>query len=101
MAVIDDTTVPVPKLEVRVRNVRGVIRIAVPESAFDLSETAGFIWRRIDGRRTAAEIGRLLAAEYEVTAEEAVADTKEILASLAEEGAIALSPAGPQADGVG
>ncbi|MET9092799.1 PqqD family protein [Streptomyces cyaneofuscatus] len=76
------------RLDVRVRNVRGVIRIAVPDGAFDLSETAAFIWRRLDGTSTAADLGAQLAAEYDVSVDEAVSDTIDILEEWAAQGAI-------------
>ncbi|MFD4178042.1 PqqD family protein [Streptomyces anulatus] len=88
---VQATSVAERRLDVRVRNVRGVIRIAVATEAFDLSETAAFIWRRIDPTLTAADLGAQLAAEYDVPLDEAVADTVEILQEWAVHGAIEIT----------
>ncbi|MFJ6384880.1 PqqD family protein [Kitasatospora sp. NPDC092039] len=80
--------VPSYRPDVRVRNLRGKFLVAVGKDAFELSETAGFIWKQIDGRNSIADIGRLLAAEYGIDAETATADTKEILEYLATTGSV-------------
>jgi hypothetical protein len=49
----------------------------------ELNETGSFIWRQIDGRCSAAEIAGMLAAEYEVPPEDALADTEALLQQLA------------------
>ncbi len=49
----------------------------------ELNETGSFLWRQIDGRRSTAELAELLAAEYEVAAGEALADTEALLQELA------------------
>lgn len=48
----------------------------------ELNETGSFLWKNIDGRRTAAELAALLAAEYEVTPGAALADTEALLQQL-------------------
>ena len=48
----------------------------------ELNDTGSFLWKNIDGRRTAAELAALLAAEYEVTPSAALADTEELLQRL-------------------
>ena len=48
----------------------------------ELNETGSFIWRQIDGRCSAADIAGMLAAEYEVPSEDALADTKALLQQL-------------------
>ncbi|MGW2872788.1 PqqD family protein [Kitasatospora xanthocidica] len=81
--------VPSYRPDVRVRNVRGRFLVAVlAKDPFELSESASFIWKQIDGRNSIADIGRLLAAEYEIDAETATADTKEILEYLATTGSV-------------
>lgn len=84
-------SVPTRRLDARVRNVRGQMMIAGPTQAFELSETAAFIWRQIDGSNTVAQIGRLLAAEYEVDEQTAVEDTAEVIVELAASSVITLA----------
>jgi hypothetical protein len=48
----------------------------------ELNPTGSFLWKNIDGRRTAHELAALLAAEYEVTPGEALADTEALLEQL-------------------
>ncbi|MGW4272667.1 PqqD family protein [Streptomyces sp. SID10815] len=80
--------VPSCRPDVRVRNVRGNFLVAVANNAFELSESASFIWKQIDGRRSVGDIGRLLAGEYEIDEETAIVDTKEILEFLAANGSV-------------
>jgi hypothetical protein len=49
----------------------------------ELNETGSFLWKNIDGRRTAAELAALLAAKYEVAPSVALADTEVLLQQLA------------------
>jgi Coenzyme PQQ synthesis protein D (PqqD) len=49
----------------------------------ELNETGSFLWKNIDGRKSAAELAALLAAEYEVTPGTALADTEALLQQLA------------------
>jgi len=49
----------------------------------ELNDTGSFVWKKIDGRRTAADLAALLAENYEVTREVALADTTALLAELA------------------
>ncbi|MFF2116879.1 PqqD family protein [Kitasatospora sp. NPDC058184] len=86
--VLSPDQVPSYRPDVRVRNLRGRFLVAVAKDAFELSETASFIWKQIDGRNSIADIGRLLAAEYDIDAETATADTKEILEYLATTGSV-------------
>lgn len=48
----------------------------------DLNGTATFIWKLATGQHTVEEIAELLAAEYEVGGETALADTEELIAHL-------------------
>jgi hypothetical protein len=48
----------------------------------ELNDTGSFIWRNIDGRRSAQEIASLLAATYEVTVDVALSDTEALLQEL-------------------
>ncbi|MEO8500134.1 MAG: PqqD family protein [Vicinamibacteria bacterium] len=58
------------------------------DSIFNLNETGTFIWERIDGVRTVAEIAALLAAHFQVPADRAAADCGEFFAQLLEVRAI-------------
>lgn len=57
--------------------------VALGSEAFVLNESTEFIWRRLDGRRTVGDIADLLAAEYDIDVETALADTTDVLADLA------------------
>jgi len=49
----------------------------------ELNDTGSFLWKNIDGRKTAAELAAMLAAEYEVTPGTALEDTEALLQQLA------------------
>ena len=55
---------------------------------FVLNELAAFIWELLPNVNTEAEIVSAILEEYEVSAEEAAADTTEFLAKLREMGII-------------
>ena len=48
----------------------------------ELNATGSFIWKNIDGRRSAQEIASLLAESYEVTTDVALSDTEALLVEL-------------------
>lgn len=48
----------------------------------ELNDTGSFLWRNIDGQRNATELAKLLVANYEVTAEVALADTQSLLQEM-------------------
>ncbi|MGW6685491.1 PqqD family protein [Streptomyces sp. NPDC054961] len=81
-------SVPTVRPDIRVRKIRGTLVVAVPEQAFELAETAAFLWKRIDGVRSVGRIGELLAEEYEIDVETAVEDTLAVLAELVAYGAV-------------
>ena len=58
------------------------------DSIFNLNETATFIWERIDGRTTGTEIAARVAADFQVSPDQATADCGEFLAQLLEVRAI-------------
>jgi hypothetical protein len=64
----------------------------------ELNDTGSFIWKNIDGRRSAQEIATLMAANYEVTVEVALTDTEALLVELSSRKLIVVAPA---ADGEG
>jgi Coenzyme PQQ synthesis protein D (PqqD) len=77
------------------REIDGSVVIISPADSMvhELNSTAGFIWKHTDGERTAGEIARLLAVEFDVPAESALADTLELLAVLEKKQLVMFSPA--------
>lgn len=66
----------------RVRNRRGAFLVGTLDLALELSDTARFVWRQVDGARTVGDIGRLVAAEYGIAVDDATRDTVEFLAEM-------------------
>jgi Coenzyme PQQ synthesis protein D (PqqD) len=48
----------------------------------ELNDTGSFLWRNIDGRRTAEDLAALLVEQYDVAQETALADALELLEEL-------------------
>jgi Coenzyme PQQ synthesis protein D (PqqD) len=63
------------------------------DSIFNLNETGTFIWEQMDGRRTGSAIASMVAAGFEVSAEQAEEDCSSFLAQLLEVRAIELTEA--------
>jgi hypothetical protein len=80
--VITDESVPRRRLDIRTRMFRGKLLVANADHAFELEDVAAFIVKHVDGVRTVREIGQRLAAAYELTEQEAVPDTAELLSQL-------------------
>jgi len=85
----------------------GGARVLVPlaergadlDSVFNLNRVAAFVWERLDGTRTTAEVVDALVERFEVERERAEADTLELLETLRAIGAIVLvSPGAPPAE---
>src|SRR5947199_7713487 len=49
----------------------------------ELNDTGSFLWRNIDGYRSAADLAALLAENYEVTLDIALTDTQSLLEEMA------------------
>lgn len=88
---IGPDTVPSRSLRARVRKFRGKVFVASGDHAFELEDAAAFLFGQIDGSTSIAEIGLRLAAEYDVSSEEALADTAELFCQLAEHGVVDLA----------
>lgn len=58
------------------------------DSIFNLNETGTFIWEKIDGRRTVAEIIALVASDFQVSKGQATKDCGEFFAQLLEARAV-------------
>lgn len=67
------------------REIEGEIVIISPNNSVlhELNETASFVWKRLDGRRSGAEIATSLAAEYDVKPEDALGDIETLVEELA------------------
>lgn len=48
----------------------------------ELNDTGSFLWKNIDGHKSAAELAELLVANYEVTSDIALADTQSLLQEM-------------------
>jgi hypothetical protein len=48
----------------------------------ELNDTGSFLWKNIDGRRSATELAELLAESYEVAREIALIDTQALLEEM-------------------
>jgi len=68
----------------RVRKFRGRLLLANTSTAFELDEIGQFIIARIDGKKPISALGEALAAEFDVSADEATADAAELLSVLVE-----------------
>lgn len=80
-AVSADSVVALP-LNMKIRNYRGRTLVSGYEHAFELSESAAFVCRQVDGTRTVGDIGRLVAEEFDVDTETATEDAVELLNQL-------------------
>ena len=74
--------VPERRLDARVRKLPGKILVGGPRQVLELEDTATFVWNHIDGERTVADIGRALAAEYDIDEDTATRDVAEFVGDL-------------------
>ncbi|MFD7510566.1 PqqD family protein [Streptomyces sp. NPDC059853] len=84
-------TVPQPVTEARFRNFRGKTFVARGEHALELSETAALILKGVDGQRSVADLGQLVATEYDIDIAEAISDTSELLQHLVVAGVVVVN----------
>jgi len=49
----------------------------------ELNDTGSFLWKNIDGRKSAAELAELLVENYEVAPDIALSDTQALLEEMA------------------
>lgn len=66
------------------------------DSIFNLNATGTYIWEKIDGVRTVAEIAALVSAEFQVAGDRATADCSEFFAQLLEARAVEFIEAGKE-----
>jgi hypothetical protein len=48
----------------------------------ELNDTGSFLWKNIDGKKSAADLAQLLSENYEVTPDIALSDTEALLEEL-------------------
>lgn len=65
--------------------------VADLDSVYTLNEVGSFIWRLIDGRRSAQAIAEAVTDEYDVALEQAALDVDELLTALEAKGLARLS----------
>lgn len=68
---------------VPIRNNAGDLRCV-----YSLNEVAAFLWERIDGRRSDADLLGILCSEYQVSTDEAGNDLQEFLRQMESIGAL-------------
>ncbi|MFG2349680.1 PqqD family protein [Streptomyces phaeochromogenes] len=66
------------------RNHRGTLLVSGPLENYELTESAEFIFRSIDGKNTIEHIGALVSERYEVPPSVAVGDVVEFITDLLE-----------------
>lgn len=86
--------VPVPRMEIRVRQSRGVTYLGFRDEVVALEDVSAFIWRHVDGSRTVADIGTAVAAAYDIDSATVTPDVLELMESLVERGFVQLAPPG-------
>jgi hypothetical protein len=59
----------------------------------ELNDTGRFLWKNIDGRKSAAELAQLLVENYEVTPEIALYDTQALLEEMSSRKLVVTVPA--------
>jgi hypothetical protein len=64
------------------------------DSILNLSRVAAFVWERLDGVRTGAQVVDAVVERFEVERTEAEADYLELVETLLDVGAVEPSPAG-------
>ena len=61
-------------------------RLADMQSLFALDPVAEFIWQRLDGKQSLADISAAIVESFEVQADEAEVDLREFVAALVQAG---------------
>jgi hypothetical protein len=59
----------------------------------ELNDTGSFLWKNIDGKKSAAELAELLVENYDVTPDIALSDTQALLEELASRQLVVAIPA--------
>src|ERR1700716_668319 len=59
----------------------------------ELNDTGSFLWKNIDGRKSAAELAELLVENYDVTPDIALSDTEALLQEMSSRKLVLCVPA--------
>jgi hypothetical protein len=59
----------------------------------ELNDTGSFLWKNVDGHKSAEELAALLAENYEVTPDTALTDTQSLLEEMSSRKLLVLVPA--------
>jgi hypothetical protein len=59
----------------------------------ELNDTGSFLWKNIDGKKSAAELAELLVENYEVTPDMALSDTQALLEEMSSRKLVVTVPA--------
>jgi len=59
----------------------------------ELNDTGSFVWKNIDGKKSAAELAALLTENYEVSPDTALCDTQSLLEELSSRKLVVSVPA--------
>ena len=59
----------------------------------ELNDTGSFLWKNIDGKRSAADLAQLLVQSYEVTPDVALSDTQSLLEDMSARKLVVTVPA--------
>ena len=59
----------------------------------ELNDTGSFLWKNIDGKRSAADLAELLVQSYEVTPDVALSDTQSLLEDMSARKLVVTVPA--------
>jgi hypothetical protein len=59
----------------------------------ELNDTGSFLWKNIDGRKSAVELAELLSENYEVTPDIALSDTQALLEEMSSRKLVVTIPA--------
>jgi hypothetical protein len=59
----------------------------------ELNDTGSFLWKNIDGKKSAAELAELLVENYEVAPETALSDTQSLLEEMSSRKLVVTVPA--------
>jgi Coenzyme PQQ synthesis protein D (PqqD) len=82
----DQDRIPRKHLDSRVRNYRSKTLVAGPSEPRELSESATFIWKLMDGKRSVAELAGALCVEYDIDRASALDDVADLILTLSRAG---------------
>lgn len=82
MSVVRLQKVPAKRLDVRIRNVDGILVLAAGGEILELSGVGSDVWLAVDGKRTVGDIAGMIRTMYGIPVETAQADTFEFVEYL-------------------